>query len=142
MKRDLASVATFIVLLFAVGCSKHSSAPPQLIVEIPPGFSGDFVLEMGVRSAGPLTKEGDAYLVTVPQSGKVETSTYIEKSKVAFRNHSGGSIWGYSQSLFTTGDGISTGGKIEFFVGTEKEYEADQVKKHHSRDFHLSGSQA
>ena len=140
MKRNLALIALWTLLLPLAACSQRSSAP-QLIVEIPAGFSGDFVLEMGVRSAAPLAKEGDAYKVTVPVSGKVETSTFLERSKVTFRNKSGGSIWGYSQSLFTTGDGISTGGKVEFFVGTQKEYEADQIKKNHSRDFHLEVSQ-
>jgi hypothetical protein len=41
-------------------------------------------------------------------------------------------VWGFSESAFTTGDGISVGGKIEFFVGTRKEYEAEESKKNHS----------
>ena len=47
---------------------------------------------------------------------------------------SDGAVWGYSHSVFTTGDGIPVGGKIEFFVGTRKEYDAEQGKKNHSRD--------
>jgi hypothetical protein len=41
-------------------------------------------------------------------------------------------VWGYSHSVFTTGDGIPVGGKIEFFVGTRKEYDAEQNRKNHS----------
>ncbi len=49
-----------------------------------------------------------------------------------FKNASQGKRWGYSQRMFTTGDGISVGGKIEFFVGTQKEFEAEQNKKNTS----------
>jgi len=41
-------------------------------------------------------------------------------------------MWGDSQSM-STGDGIRVGGKIEFFVGTRKEFEAEQASKKHSR---------
>jgi hypothetical protein len=34
--------------------------------------------------------------------------------------------------MFRTGDGISIGGKIEFFVGTQKDYDAEQQKKNKS----------
>jgi len=118
-------------LLSAVACSKRASTP-QLLVQIPPGFSGNFVLDMGVRGASPLQKKGEDFVVTVPRSGKVETSTFLQQPNVAFKNGSDGRIWGYSQSMFTTGDGISIGGKIEFFVGTQKEFEAEQNKKNKS----------
>jgi hypothetical protein len=68
----------------------------------------------------------------VPQSGKLETSTFLEKPAVVFKNGSDGRIWGFSQSVTTTGDGISLGGKIEFFVGTRQEFEAEQNKKNKS----------
>jgi hypothetical protein len=90
------------------------------------------MLDMGVRGASPLQKEGEAFVVTVPRNGKVETSTLLEKPNVTFKNSADGRIWGYSQSVFTTGDGISIGGKIEFFVGTQKEFEAEQNKKNTS----------
>lgn len=118
-------------LLSAVACSKRASTT-QLLVQIPPGFSGNFMLDMGVRGASPLQKEGEAFVVTVPRNGKVETSTLLEKPNVTFKNSADGRIWGYSQSVFTTGDGISIGGKIEFFVGTQKEFEAEQNKKNTS----------
>jgi hypothetical protein len=71
----------------------------------------------------------------VPQSGKLETSTFLEKPTVTFKKGSDGRIWGFSQSVFTTGDGISVGGKIEFFVGTRQEFEAEQNKKNKSGRF-------
>ena len=112
-------------------CSKKQPAT-QLVVEIPSGFSGNFLLEMGVKNAPPLEKQGDAYIVSVPRSGKVTTSTLLTNSKPTFKNSSDGGVWGYAHSVFTTGDGIATGGKIEFFVGTRKEYDAEQGKKNHS----------
>jgi len=82
-----------------------------------------------------LPNEGDVYVVTVPRSGLVSTSTFLNKPKVKFKNFSGGSIWGFSQSVVTTGDGVSVGGKIEFFVSTQKKFEADQQKKNNSGRF-------
>ena len=131
MVRYFTLILFCLLLLAAVGCSKHSSAS-VLIVDIPQGFNGNFVLEMGVRGADPLAREGDAYVVAVPTTGKVVTSTALQKPQVTFRNATDGSVWGFSESAFTTGDGISVGGKIEFFVGTRKEYEAEESKKNHS----------
>lgn len=122
---------SMLLLLAAIACSKQGSAP-RVVVEIPPGFSGNFVLNMGVRTASPLPNEGGVYLVTVPKSGRLNTSTFFDKPAIEFKNASGGSIRGFSQSVFTTGDGISVGGKIEFFVGTQQEFEAEQKKKNNS----------
>ena len=135
MIRRICSIWVGILLLFASACSKQHDTP-ELIVEIPAGFSGNFVLEMGDRSAEPLVRDGDTYRVTVPRTGKVVTSTVLERPKVKFNNSSGGSIWGYSESMFTTGDGISVGGKIEFFVGTQKDFDAEQNRKNHSGKSH------
>ena len=124
-----------VVFLIAAGaCSKQRSAP-QVIVEIPAGFTGNCILEMGVREGSPLEKRGDAYVLRVPKNGKAITSTLLTNSEPTFRNSSDGGVWGYSQSVFTTGDGIPVSGKIEFFVGTKKEYEAEQGKKNHSGGF-------
>ena len=101
-------------------------------MEIPPGFTGNFVLEMGAKDSAPLPRQGDAFVVAVPRDGKLATSTLIQRPKVTFKNAGSGSIWGYSQSMFATGDGISVGGKIEFFVGSQKDYEAEQGRKNHS----------
>ena len=141
MKRSIPSICVCLLLLAASACTSHGSGP-RLQVDVPSGFAGDFVLEMGVRDAPPLAKDGNSYVVSVPRNGKLETSTLLEKPSVTFKNKSGGGIWGFSQSIFTTGDGISVGGRIEFFVGTQKEFDAEQVKKNHSRDFHLQDSQA
>ena len=130
----LGSVCFFaLILLGAAACSRRSAA--ELEVEIPAGFTGNFILNMGVRDAAPLPNEGDVYVVTVPRSGLVSTSTFLNKPKVKFKNFSGGSIWGFSQSVVTTGDGVSVGGKIEFFVSTQKKFEADQQKKNNSGRF-------
>jgi hypothetical protein len=128
------TVICAVFLVAAGACSKHSAAPP-VIIEIPSGFNGDFLLEMGVREAPPLEKRGDAYVVTVPRNGKVITSTLLTNSAPTFRNSSEGAVWGYAHSVSTTGDGIPVGGKIEFFVGTKKEYEAEQGRKNHSGRF-------
>ena len=135
MKRKFwPSLMCVVLLMAASACSKHGSAT-QMIVEIPPGFNGNFLLEMGVREGAPLEKRGDAYVLRVPKSGKVITSTLLTNSEPAFRNSSEGGVWGYSHSVFSTGDGIPVSGKIEFFVGTRKEYEAEQGKKNHSGGF-------
>lgn len=123
-----------VFLMASSACSKHSDAS-QVIVEIPSGFAGNCLLEMGVKDAPPLEKQGDAYVVAVPKSGKIITSTLLTNAQPTFRNASEGAVWGYSHSVSTTGDGIPVGGKIEFFVGTRKEYEAEQGKKNHSGSF-------
>ena len=119
------------VLAITVACTKRP-ANDQLIVDIPAGFSGNFVLDMGVRDAAPLARLGDAYVVAAPRSGKAQTSTLLNNAQVIFRNASDGQVWGLSQRVFKTGDGISIGGKIEFFVGTQKEFDAEQQKKNKS----------
>ena len=125
------------LLIVAVACTQRS-AGPQLTVEIPAGFSGNVVMEMGLKDAAPLVHQGDSYVVSVPRDGKIETSTVLLKPSVTFKNSTDGSVWGYSESNFTTGDGISVGGKIEFFVGTRKEFEAEQGRKNHSGAFSSS----
>lgn len=129
------SRAWALVMVLAVGalcaCTKKGSQS-HVVVEIPAGFSGNFQLEMGVRNSPPLPMDGNSYFIVVPRDGKLTTSTFLEKPKVTFKNGSEGSVWGYSQTVFTTGDGISVGGTIEFFVGTKTQYDAEQNKKNHS----------
>jgi hypothetical protein len=122
------------LLTITIACSKKP-ASDEVIVEIPAGFSGNFVLEMGVRDAAPLARQGDAYVVAIPRSGKAQTSSLLNHARVTFRNSSDGQVWGFSQRVFTTGDGISIGGKIEFFVGTQKGFDAEQQKKNKSGGF-------
>jgi hypothetical protein len=123
-----------VAVILATACSRKPSRP-QLTVEIPAGFSGNFSLQMGSKDASPLEKQGDTYVVTVPRSGAVVTSTLLNKPNVTFKNATDGSVWGYSESTYTTGDGLSVGAKIEFFVGTRKEFEAEQGRKNHSGAF-------
>jgi len=123
-----------VFLIVASGCSNKDSAV-NLIVEIPPGYTGNFLMEMGAKDAPALSKQGNSYVVAVPKSGKVTTSTLLTKSNPTFKNSSDGAVWGYSHSVFATGDGIPIGAKIEFFVGTRKEYDAEQNKKNHSEGF-------
>jgi hypothetical protein len=82
------------LLVVAVACSKNSPAQ-KVVVEIPSGFNGDFLLEMGVRGAPPLVKQDDTYVVAVPRSGKAITSTLLTDSQPSFRNSSDGAVWGY-----------------------------------------------
>jgi len=123
-----------LLLLFAVACTRHASGS-TLVIEIPADFNGNFVLNMGVHQATPLQKDGEEYVVTVPRNGRIETSTMLEHPKVIFRNGTSNGIWGYSESVFATGDGISTGGKVQFFVGTQKDFEAEQNKRNKSGAF-------
>jgi len=126
------AICGFAVLLAITAACSKKSVSDQLIVEIPPGFSGNFVLEMGVRGAVPLSKHGDAYVLSLPREGKTQTATMLNNARVTFKNASDGQVWGLSQRTFSTGDGISVGGKIEFFVGAEKDFDAEQQKKNKS----------
>jgi hypothetical protein len=83
-------------------------------------------------AADPLARQGDTYILTVPRIGRAQTSTLLNNAQVTFKNSSDGQVWGFSERMFRTGDGISIGGKIEFFVGTQKDYDAEQQKKNKS----------
>lgn len=137
MMGRIVTICLCVTVVFLAACSRRVK-DPQLVVEIPAGFNGNFVLNMGVRQAAPLRSDGKTYYVTVPTTGKIETSTFLDKPAIKFKNASDGSVWGFSQSLFTTGDGISVGGKIEFFVGTQKDFDAEQKKKNKSGTFSAS----
>ena len=129
-RRIWSTVISAIFLIASSACSKNRAAP-QVIVEIPSGFTGNFLLEMGVRDALPLEKRGEAYVLPVPRNGKVITSTLLTS-----RHHSRISAkvlcGAFRIRFFATDDGIPVGAKIEFFVGTRNEYEAEQGRKKHS----------
>lgn len=131
MWRFAAACLFAVALTITVACTKRPGLD-QVIVEIPAGFSGNFVLDMGVPAAAPLQKQGSAYVLEVSPNGKAQTSTLLKNAQLVFKHSNNGQVWGLSQRLFTTGDGISVGGKIEFFVGTQKEFEAEQQKKNKS----------
>lgn len=124
-----------VIFLLAIAACNRGPSAEQVVVEVPAGFSGDFVLNMGVKNAEPLSRQGNQYLVTVPKNGNLTTSSVLIHPHVIFKNAPDGSVWGYSQSVFTTGDGIPVGGQIEFFVGTKRDYEAAEDKKKHSNEF-------
>jgi len=123
-----------LFLMASAACSKKASGE-EVVINIPLSFSGNFVLEMGVKNAPELAKEGAGYLVTIPKDGKLTTSTLLSNPQVSFQNSSDGAVWGYSHSVYSTGDGIAVGGRIEFFVGTKKDFDAQENKKNHSGDF-------
>jgi len=129
------AICAFAVLLAITAACSKKSVSNQLIIEIPAGFSGNFVLETGVRNAAPLNKHRDAYVLLLPLEGRAQTSTMLNNARVTFKNASDGQVWGLSQRTFNTGDGISVGGKIEFFVGTQKDFDAEQQKKNKSGGF-------
>ncbi len=133
-RRGWLMVFCTVILFVAGGCSKKGYGP-DLIVEIPSGYTGNFLMEMGIKDAPALAKQGNSYVVAVPRSGRMTTSTLLMNPQPIFKNSSEGAVWGYSHSVSATGDGIPVGGKIEFFVGTRKEYEAEQNKKNHSEGF-------
>jgi hypothetical protein len=56
-RRIWSTVISAIFLIASSACSKNRAAP-QVIREIPSGFTGNFLLEMGVRDALPLEKRG------------------------------------------------------------------------------------
>ena len=117
-RRIWSTVISAIFLIASSACSKNRAAP-QVIVEIPSGFTGNFLLEMGVRDALPLEKRGEAYVLPVPRNGKVITSTLLTNSRPSFQNSSEGAVWGYSHSVFTPGGGIPAAPRSNFLLAPE-----------------------
>jgi hypothetical protein len=93
---------------------------------------------MGVKETAPLVMEGDAYGVTVPRNRKMTTSLFTN-SQPTLGNSCEGLGWGYSQFVSTPGAGIPVGGKIEFFVGTRKQSEAERARKAFGRHLKSRG---
>ncbi|HUA13931.1 MAG TPA: hypothetical protein VMG31_01435 [Verrucomicrobiae bacterium] len=133
-RKRLTTLLGALLLLMAGSCSRKERAS-NLIVEIPQGFSGNFSLQMGVQGAPPLVRDGEAYRLTLSQGATASTSTLLIDAQPLFRNASDGAIWGYSHKVFRAGDGLPVGGKIEFFVGTRKEFEAEESRRNHSEGF-------
>jgi hypothetical protein len=134
--RHCGAILTVAATIAGAGCTRHSAQ--ELIVQIPAGFSGNFSLEMGVKDAPALARRGDAYVLSVTKNGRMSTSTLIKHPRVKFENASDGAVWGLSDSVVNTGDGIPVGERIGFFVGTRKEYEAEESKRNHSRGVSVS----
>lgn len=118
-RRIWSTVISTIFLIASSACSKNRAAP-QVIVEIPSGFTGNFLLEMGVRDALPLEKRGEAYVLPVPRNGKVITSTLLTNSRPSFQNSSEGAVWGYSHSVFCHGRRNTCGRQDRIFCWHQK----------------------
>ena len=126
------------IVVLVVCCTRRTKIV-ELVIELPEGFSGEVSIRTGVPHAPPLSTAGQAYVISVPSDGHIETSTIPEEGiATRFRNSATGGIWGYDSSLQKTGDGIPVSGNIEFFVGTKEQYEIQEVHKHKSEFFHHS----
>jgi hypothetical protein len=121
-----------LCLAFAASCTQKTSSD-EVLIQIPTAFSGEVRIEMGVVGAPPLKGAGGSYVVSLPADGHVETSTVLGGLRPRFQDVDAGRIWGYSPSIWKTGDGIPVGGNIEFFVGTKEQYETQEAKKHKSQ---------
>ena len=119
------------LVILAVGCEKRKIT--EIVIKLPDGFSGQVQIQMGVVGAPKLTTSGQAYVVSLPSDGHLQTSTIIEDNLPArFENSRTESVWGYANSISKTGDGIPVGGSIDFFVGTKQQYETQEAHKHKS----------
>jgi hypothetical protein len=68
-RRIWSTVISAIFLIASSACSKNRAAP-QVIVEIPSGFTGNFLLEMGVRDAPPWRSVGKHMCCPCPGTGR------------------------------------------------------------------------
>jgi hypothetical protein len=133
-------VALAFLTLLPAGCSKAGN--DHVAIALPANFSGQVHIEMGVPGAPALERVGTTYQIVVPPDGKVKTSTIIVAAQPRFGNLDAGQVWGYTPTVTKTGDGLSVGGTIEFFVGTKEQYESAEAKKRKSRLYPHVGSQS
>jgi hypothetical protein len=85
------------------------------------------------RDRHPLQREQGTYVVQIPADGKITTSTVLSGSP-KFTVAGTGRIWGYTASIYRTGDGLPVGGSLEFFVGTKEQFEAYEARKPKSQE--------
>jgi hypothetical protein len=134
-------VGLLLSVVVLLACCNQRRKVVELVIELPAGFGGEVSIRTGVPHAAPLKTDGQAYVVSVPSDGHIETSTIPEEGiPTRFRNAGTGRIWGYDASLQKTGDGIPVSGSIEFFVGTKEQYEIQEAHKRKSEFFHHSGT--
>jgi hypothetical protein len=131
LKVPLLGLAVAVLLISLLGCSK--STHDQIVMSVPPNFTGQVQIEMGVPGAPALHRDGHTYRVSIPPDGKVATSTMLADPEVKFENIESARVWGYSPSVSRTGDGFVVHSRIEFFVGTKEEYEQSEARKHKSK---------
>jgi hypothetical protein len=126
-----------LILLIALGClvSACSKKLPDDAVSfaVPPGFSGQVQVQLGVLGSPPLQREQGTYVLHIPADGKIATSTVLSGSP-KFTVAGTGEIWGYTTSIYRTGDGLPVGGSLEFFVGTKEQFDAYEARKPKSQE--------
>jgi hypothetical protein len=113
-------------------CSKNLP-DDEVSFAAPTGFSGQVQVQLGVQGSPPLQREQGTYVVQIPADGKITTSTVLSGSP-KFTVAGTGRIWGYTASIYRTGDGLPVGGSLEFFVGTKEQFEAYEARKPKSQE--------
>ena len=129
--RLIAGISLLVLLALLLSCWK-APAHDQIVIEVPSGYSGPVEVQLGVVGAPRLSKRGPAYVVAVPPDGRVSTSTSLSEVQPVFKDLPGNRVWGYNALILRSGDGIPVGGSIEFFVGTNEQYQIEVSRKHKS----------
>lgn len=126
-----------VILLIALSCllSACSKKLPddEVSFAVPAGFSGQVQIQLGVLGAPPLQRKQGIYVLDIPADGKITTSTVLSGSP-KYTAAGTGQIWGYTTSIYRTGDGLPVGGSLEFFVGTKEQFDAYEAKKPKSQE--------
>jgi len=122
--------------LSSTAACQESRRPSRYL--IPEGYIGWVNIYFGVKDAAPLPVEDEHYLLKIPPSGELKTSSSIEAGVASDDYYyydnagnklgrlestgwdEGGMIWAES-----FGDGEKGGNNLRFFVGTE-----EQLKKY------------
>ncbi len=117
------------VTMFALYCNKQSSGA-AVEIRVPSGFTGQIEVQFGTDGALALAREGNTYIIQVPENGKIVTSTVLDTEP--HYKISGGQVWGYMCSIYKTGDGLAVGGRIQMFIGTKEQYETFEANKRKS----------
>jgi hypothetical protein len=122
-------LAAVSVTMFALYCNRSSSGP-AVEIRVPSGFTGQIEVQFGADGTPALARSGNTYVIQVPESGKISTSTAFN-SEPRYKI-SGGQVWGYMCSIYKTGDGLAVGGRIQMFIGTKEQYETFEANKRKS----------
>jgi hypothetical protein len=117
-------------LLSACPAKTHND---EVVLAIPEGFRGQVQVQLGVGGAAPLNRAGGAFVLTIPPDGKISTSTVLT-GVPRVRTSDTSQVWGYTISIYKTGDGLAVGGNLEFFIGTKEQYDAYEAKKPKSEE--------
>jgi len=129
--RLIAGLVPVLLLGLLLSCWK-APVHEQLVIEVPPDYSGPVEVQLGVAGAPALPKRGDSYVIALPPDGHVSTSTSLSEIQPIFKDLPGNRLWGFSSLILRSGDGIPVGGHIEFFVGTNEQYQIEVSHKHKS----------